>query len=122
MIINLTQHNATADQIAAGVVEPDAASKALIQKLLTFNDLPSAWVIEHRASALADLVDRMSGGATRVMIGGAPYLMGALERELKERGHRPVYAFSQRESVDQIQDDGTTRKVAIFRHLGFVEV
>ena len=121
MIINLTQHNATADQIAAGVVEPDAASKALIQKLLTFNDLPSAWVIEHRASALADLVDRM-GGATRVMIGGAPYLMGALERELKERGHRPVYAFSKRESVDQIQDDDTTRKVAIFRHLGFVEV
>ena len=34
MILNLTQHAATDDQIAAGVTEPDADSKAQIQRLL----------------------------------------------------------------------------------------
>jgi hypothetical protein len=56
------------------------------------------------------------------MIGGAPYLMGALEKALRECGFTPVYAFSKRESIDQPQPDGSVRKVAVFRHLGFVEV
>ena len=56
-----------------------------------------------------------------VMIGGAPFLMAALERELVDTwGMRPVYAFSVRESVDSVQPDGTVRKTAIFRHGGFI--
>jgi hypothetical protein len=31
-----------------------------------------------------------------------------------------VYAFSRRESTEAVQEDGSVRKVAVFRHLGFV--
>lgn len=121
-IINLTQHWATPEQTAAGVIEP--ANKKSIQALLTFEELPSAEDMERRANLLALMVTNMElgGGSRSVMIGGAPYFMGALERALKAEGHRPMYAFSRRESEDQVQEDGSIRKVAVFRHLGFVEV
>jgi len=56
------------------------------------------------------------------MIGGAPFLMSALEDALVIAGITPLYAFSVRESVEAEQADGSVRKVAVFRHLGFVEV
>ena len=34
---------------------------------------------------------------------------------------RPVYAFTARDSVDAEQADGSVKKVAVFKHLGFVE-
>lgn len=55
------------------------------------------------------------------MIGGAPFLMPALEKALRTKGILPVYAFSQRESVEEIMEDGTVRKTAVFKHRGFVE-
>lgn len=125
MIINLTQHVVTAEQIAAGVVEPSAEDKNNIQILLTFDEIPSVEELDRRAYSLATLVTNMGASNAshhRVMIGGAPYFMGALEKALKAQGHQPVYAFSRRESVDQLQSDGTVKKVAVFQHLGFVEV
>ena len=55
------------------------------------------------------------------MIGGAPYLMAPLEKELRGWGLVPVYAFSVRESTEVVQDDGSVRKVNTFRHAGWVE-
>lgn len=124
-IINLTQHVATPEQIAAGVVEPAAEDKKIIQASLTFEELPSAEELGWRAYSLATLVTNMGASNAshhKVMIGGAPYFMSFLEKALKEQGHTPVYAFSRRESVDQPQPDGSIRKVAVFKHLGFVEV
>jgi hypothetical protein len=54
------------------------------------------------------------------MIGGAPYLMAPLEVALRAHGITPLYAFSVRESVEQTQPDGSVRKIAVFRHGGFV--
>lgn len=125
MIINLTQHSATQDQLNAGVIEPSPEDKKCIQAMLTFDELPSAEEMERRAYGLATLVTNMGASNTShhtVMIGGAPYFMGRLEAALKAQGHQPVYAFSKRESVDQVLEDGTVRKTAVFRHLGFVEV
>lgn len=68
-------------------------------------------------------VDIVRGYA--VMIGGAPFLMGPLERALKELPYPPEwvgYAFSTRESVDEKQADGSVKKIAVFRHRGFVKV
>ena len=115
MIINLTQHAGTPEQ---GVTEP--ADKKLVQELLTFDALPSASEIRGRAEALASIA--MQSGADSAMIGGAPYLMSALECALMDAGVKPMYAFSVRESVDQTQPDGSVRKVAVFRHTGFVEL
>ena len=47
-------------------------------------------------------------------------LMPALQQALIDAGLRPVYAFSQRVSVEQQQPDGSVRKTNVFRHIGFV--
>lgn len=123
-IINLTQHEATQDQINVGVVEPSPEDKKIIQDLLTFEEFPYVEELERRAYELATLVTNMdsySHSRQTVMIGGAPFFMGRLEAALKAQGHHPVYAFSRRRSYDQTQPDGTVKKVAVFQHLGFVE-
>jgi len=124
MILNLTQHNATPDQIAQGVADlPDPQN---LRDALTFDALPSAEEISNRAAYIAAMAQAFDmerdQGPISAMIGGAPFLMSSLEGALREVGIEPIYAFSVRESVDQTQPDGSVRKVAIFRHQGFVEV
>ena len=122
MILNLTQHPATTEQIEAGVVDlPDSVRPALIG-WLTFSQLPSREEIEDRAEALALLADSLlpEEGNPAAMIGGAPYLMAALEAALRNQRIRPLYAFSRRESIEQVLPDSTVRKTSIFRHAGFI--
>ena len=136
-ILNLTQHEPTPEQIAAGVTCGDINDDSQLRDialLLTFDTLPTPVEVRHRAERLAEIASKTTtlvdyGGETVLcvnerfqfaMIGGAPYLMAPLESALRARGITPVYAFSVRESVDQIQPDGSVRKVATFRHAGFV--
>jgi hypothetical protein len=69
---------------------------------------------------LAEIAE--ASGEPAAMIGGAPYLMSELEQALFERGITPLYAFSKRESVEEVTDSGETVKKTVFKHLGFVEV
>lgn len=62
-----------------------------------------------------------SAFADAAMIGGAPYLMGPLEAALKDRGIAPLYAFSERRSIEVKNEAGEVTKTAVFVHLGFVE-
>jgi hypothetical protein len=131
-VLNLTQHASSSEQIEAGVIDLDKEHKEELVKLLTFEELPSANELAERQVAIAQLASNFlqEKGLTEptpdqedrfaVMIGGAPFLMGGLEAALKCTGLRPVYAFSRRESVEAVQEDGSVRKVAVFRHLGFV--
>lgn len=123
-ILNLTQHFTTPEQVSAGVVEPAEEDKQMIQKLLTFEDLPTSGGIQKRAEALARVAEILTKEYSHdaVMVGGAPYLMSALEKALKERGIKPLYAFSRREVVEEQLPDGTVKKTQVFKHLGFVEV
>jgi hypothetical protein len=115
--INLTQHNSTPEQQC----EPRSNELAKrISDLLTFDELPDLQEITDRAIALADIAS--AEGATEVMIGGAPYLILALDPALRMRGIEPIYAFSLRESVDVEQPDGNIVKKTRFRHLGFVRL
>lgn len=122
MILNLTQHDASPEQVAAGVVAPSDENAPIIRKWLTFSELPDKFEIQWRADAIASLaMEEFDDEPTkRAMIGGAPYFMASLEAALREVGITPLYAFSLRESVDQVQEDGSTRKVAVFRHAGFI--
>jgi len=115
-ILNLTQHNATAGQMEAGVVEP--ADKKVIQSLLTVSELPDIAEIKRRTDALAAIA--ASTGITSAMIGGAPWLMSALERALVAAGVVPVYSFSVRKSIETCNADGTVSKTSIFEHGGWV--
>ena len=118
-ILNLTQHQASKEQVEAGVVEPD--DKDAVKALLTFDSAPSAEEIEERARKLVQIAGYHAGTAGfLVLIGGAPYLMAALERHLRASQYAPVYSFSERNVVEQVQPDGSTRKVAVFRHTAFV--
>jgi hypothetical protein len=119
-ILNLTQHAATPEQIAAGVVDPPDDLRQRIRELLTFDEVPTPGEIEERATRLARIAADSGYVFETAMIGGAPWLMPALERALVTRGIAPVYAFSAREVVEEQVPDGSVRKVAVFRHRGFV--
>ena len=118
MIVNLTQHLASAEQRAAGVVDV-----AGVIPLLNFGALPSALEIQGRALALASIaVLALEGqpGYRAAMVGGAPYLMAPLQRTLIAAGIEPLYAFSRRESIEVTGAYGAVTKTAVFRHAGFV--
>ncbi len=53
---------------------------------------------------------------------GATYMLVTdLQSDIFFRNAQVVYAASKRESVEITQPDGSVRKVAVFKHLGWVE-
>lgn len=138
LIINLTQHSMTEEQYKyndENLVEikfkpyngTSLGSPDYVKKLLTFNSIPSKKEIISNAIALAayasGLLNQAKNDGDRLyaLIGGAPYLMPPLEEALKQEGITPLYAFSQRESVETRNADGTVVKTAIFKHKGYIE-
>jgi hypothetical protein len=127
MILNLTQHTATHEQIAHGVVDLPAEARERLTVLLTVNTLPTWHEIIERCENIAELACQNGLGGdegddphpTHAMIGGAPAMMGPLEAALRAVGIKPLYAFSTRESVETVQADGSVRKTAVFRHVGW---
>jgi hypothetical protein len=123
MILNLTQHEATPDQLQAGVVDLPEADCSSLKRLLNFGTLPSASEIGDRAASIAAMARRFVGeeeAIPQAMIGGALFFMAPLERALRSVGIEPVYAFSVRESVESKAPDGSVLKTNKFRHVGFV--
>ncbi len=118
-ILNFTQHAATAEQVAAGVIDLMQHDLASLKELLNFVGLPTADEIYERAYAIAALAENLF--AERVMIGGAPFLMPVLQMALQKRGITVLYAFSERVSIEKIVD-GVVVKTNEFKHSGFVEV
>ena len=116
--VNLTQHVATAEQIADGVVDVSEEDREKLSALLNFDHAPSRAEIEWRANQLVELAKTYKTG--RAMIGGALWLMGALESALHKERIEPVYAFGPRESVEIPQPDGSVKKTLVFRHRGCV--
>ena len=120
MIINLTQHKATPEQVAAGVIELAPVQREELTRLLTFEELPSFEELYERAEKIAKLPGVRS--CAQAMIGGAPFFMEPLTQVLRVFGIRTVFAFSRRVSVESTAADGSVTKTAIFRHEGFVEL
>ena len=128
MIVNLTQHQATPEQIAQGVVDLPGEVRQALVAALTFEELPTWAEIEAAADVVAELACQNGIGGDEgdspmpkaAMIGGAPFLMAPLEAALRVRGIKPVYAFSRRESVETTKPDGNVVKTNVFRHVGFV--
>lgn len=122
-IINATQHNATQDQKAAGVFDLETERQRELQKLLTFNTLPTAREVQLRAEKIKKLIDVVSREqkTQNIMIAGAPYLTSVLQGELQKDGYTVLYAFSERVSVE-VEKDGVVTKTNVFKHVGFVEV
>lgn len=127
MILNLTRHTPTFDQANAGVIDLPTEAKDRVRDLLTFNSLPTKKEISTRAAMLAlevlmYKVHHPNIKIDTVMIGGAPFLMSALENKLKQLMFKPVYAYSLRTVEERQIGNGESYKEVIFKHLGFVEV
>ena len=128
-MINLTQHAATTEQVAVGVVDLPAEQREALIDDLTFESIPDAGEIRARAHDIAELAcfnglggdDGDDPFPSHAMIGGALWLMAPLAKELRLRSIEPVFAFSVRETEEKVQPDGSVKKVAIFRHAGFVQ-
>lgn len=140
LILNLTQHQLTKEQLKAGVRDFGDSNAVKVKELLNFDSLPTKKEIQERAEAIAQIAsearyyiswhsgaecfdvdfDAEEHSFKYALIGGAPFLMSALEKELKAKGITPLYAFSKRE-VTEVTTENETKKVAVFRHLGFVE-
>ena len=128
MIINLTQHPATSEQAAAGVVDLQGDSLLALKQALTFDILPTRGDVQDRAHYITRLAFSNGLGGdldddpmpTLAMIGGAPFLMSALESALMDECISPLYAFSVRDSVEITQPDGSVVKTNVFKHAGFV--
>lgn len=137
-MVNLTQHALTKEQyiynneeLTVVTYKPYAEVQNDIVEFLTFNKIPTKEEILKRADLLAIIAsntirqaeDLSEIPATRkyALIGGAPYLMGPLEKALKEKGIQPLYAFSKRVSVETTQPDGSVLKTAKFVHEGYIE-
>lgn len=119
MILNLTQHKATQDQIDQGVVDFDDETRAEISKLLTFDKLPDHHEMIKRACDLVTILRLKNHIRCEVMIGGAPFFMSTLERALYMNEFDPVFAFSKRVSVEK-EVNGKIVKTNEFKHIGFV--
>jgi len=56
VILNLTQHNASEEQLKAGVINLPEPYNSKLKELLTFNELPNCDEVKKRAGAIYDLV------------------------------------------------------------------
>lgn len=117
-ILNLTQHRATPEQLAQGVVDLGEEEFNMLKDMLTFVTIPSRIEVIKRANAIA--MKFSEGYAGDVMLGGAPYLMPFLHERMEHYGCTPYYAFSERVSIEETLPDGSVVKTNIFKHVGFV--
>lgn len=111
-VFNLTQHD------SPECVQRSAEQTTIIRDLITFDGIPSVAEMQERADALAALA--ADTGASTAMVGGAPFFGSILEATLVAAGIEPVYAFSKRVSKDIPQEDGSTKKILVFKHEGWV--
>lgn len=153
VILNLTQHNASKEQIEAGVVDLPKPFQEQLKEFLNFDKISDCQEIKRRAGAIYDLVidfclSDYSPVRSEVkkmilddsgefgnkyqanekefknlnlgfMIGGALWLTKPLIEELENIG-TPLFAFTKRVVEEVKQDDGTIKKISIFKHEGFI--
>lgn len=58
-IFNLTQHKATAEQVALGVVDLPEPTRSDILRLMTFDDVPSKSTIVTNSQVIAEIVSKL---------------------------------------------------------------
>jgi hypothetical protein len=116
IIINLTQHPASAEQMAEGVIDPQNRGEVIA--LITFNSFEETepQKMHERAEKLTRIAK--NSGADAAMIGGALYFQSTLENALLAEGIQPCYAFSLRVTEEEILPNGDIKKTQIFKHGG----
>ena len=129
VIVNLTkhapedvsEHNESNEDFMIEDLPPAQRDELLELSAFNGETPPEAADIRQRAVKIATLA--MYQGARFAWIGGAPYLMGPLEAELKKRGITPVYSWSRRDyMIVKDETDGAERLELYRRHEGWIRV
>ena len=115
-IANITQHVSTDEQRTEGVFDLFPEDRARLTAMLTFDPQYTRKDLEVAAEEIVGLLKEYD--CYSAMIGGMPSFMSVLEKALIKAGVAVCYARSERVSIDQVQADGSVRKVATFRHAG----
>lgn len=129
MILNLTQHPATPEQVEDGVVDLPAKQRQSLVDALTVDALPDREAIEARCDYIAELACQNGLGGDdnddphppQAMIAGASWMISAIENALKARSIEPIHSFSRRVSVEKVVGC-VVIKSSEFKHLGFIPV
>lgn len=131
--INLTAHALTADQIAAAkdlgvnkfLEAADVLPANVLEKLRNCPD--EAASLELLAKKVIEAVNQVADGFTYVHLPcGSPALMWAMAGlTMGQNPHlplklTPVFSHSVRESVEEIQPNGTVMKRSVFRFESFI--
>ena len=123
-IVNLTQHAASKEQEQLGVFDLPVRFHKELTQLLTFETCPTFEQVKQRAWDIALLCESYGDYSDQniqfAMIGGVPFLMSSLEKELFDIGVTPMYAFSERRSTERMNSEGQIEKVSQFFHAGWV--
>ena len=120
-VFNLTKHQMTPDQIAAGGLNVPSAQAAT--ELHDFVVMPTAADMQLRASALMSLAQEAGAVAgDGVMLAGAMYFIPPLVDAARDAGFVPTLSFTQRVAVEKPLEDGSVKLEYIFRHEGWMTV
>jgi len=117
-ILNLTQHAATEDQLAGGVIDLQGELKAALVAAITFPPVYDHDMLVSRAKRVVGIVRDAQVDCGHVMIGGMPSFMPVLQQVLQEAGYHVGYACTDRVSVDVPDGNGGVRKTSVFKHVG----
>lgn len=104
--------NATAQGLLQAFVLPEVA-RVTRDYLASFAQGGSIPVTD------VDALNARAMPRVQAMVGGFAPLMAALIPLLKEHGCDPLYALSDRVTVETVQGDGTVKKTSVFQHMGF---
>ena len=130
MILNLTQHPATAAQAASGVVDLPAIAAERLGELLTLKrpqrtnekairewvEMFADFVVSHFWEAGEDVEDD-GPWLHQVMIGGQFWLKGPLAAALHERGIDALYEFSSCNTIERTLPDGSVEKKILYHYV-----
>ena len=121
-MINLTQHKATPEQVKEGVIDTDSEIRKILLELLTFEDISetSPESLSNRANQISEIAN-LDGVHNSALIGGALFFMPYLITALKEKKIKPVYSFTKRVIENEFSSDGSVKKTAVFKHVGFID-
>jgi hypothetical protein len=132
-ILNLTQHNPTDEQVAAGVF--NFGNQDEMKRILTVKIADPLFGIANVSHACAnEHLWQLTGGLFSdfvlparkefpedfaVMVGGFAPLVERVIVRCKQHGIQCLYALTDRVVSEEVQEDGSVKKVAVFKHCGF---
>jgi len=120
LILNLTQHPATKDQVDVGVVNVTDADLPKLKKALTFDEPPTRLELIRRRQTIVGMASKYN--CPSVMLGGAPYLCTELDLSFSLDGYKVLYSFSKRVSIEfKDSTTGEVTKTNVFKHIGWVQ-